>query len=91
MDHLTLQGMVGEDILARIPIIDPTKLVTVKLHGVEVGGLWIEYEPLLQTFMNDASAAMSTHRPIFFLPFGKVDFVVGFLESLALSEKAFGV
>jgi len=88
---LTLQSMVGESILARIPMIDPRKITTVTLHGVEAGGVWIEYEAFIQEIMSDAKAAVATHKPIVFLPFDKIDFVIGFEESLVLSEKAFGV
>jgi hypothetical protein len=83
--------MIGESIFARVPIIDPNKPTLLKLHGVETGGVWIEYEAFTQEILSESGAVEAPRTPVVFLSLDKIDFVVGFVESTVLSEKAFGV
>ena len=38
----TLQNMIGEVIIARIPLLDSDGMTLVKLHGIEAHGIWVE-------------------------------------------------
>ena len=55
------------------------KLYSVKLHGVEAGGVWIE-SPLLTSMLKRAAgltAEQATRKtPIFFFPFSEIYFLV---------------
>jgi len=68
----TLQSMIGEVIIARIPLLDADGMMLLKLHGVETNGIWVES----QDFTNEAHGEVSTSSalvttPLVFLPFDK--------------------
>ena len=87
----TLQNMIGEVIMARIPLLDVDGMMLVKLHGVEANGLWIESQDLTNQLMEKFQVSSSRTTPLVFIPLDKVDFIIASLESLALSESAFGI
>lgn len=83
--------MVGEVIIARIPLLDPESLLLVKLHGVEAYGIWIESQDFTNQLMEKFQLSSSRTTPLVFVPFAKIDFILASLDSLSLSEPAFGV
>ena len=87
----TLHNMIGEVIMARIPLLDTDGMMLVKLHGVEANGLWIESQDFTNELMQKFHCFSSRTTLLIFIPFGKIDFVLGSLESLSLSESAFGL
>jgi hypothetical protein len=88
---LKLNKMLGEIIVARIPALDDNELSAVKLHSVEASGIWIESQRFTEKMMERFQTDSSSTTPVLFVPFEKVDFIVGSLTSLSLSEKAFGL
>ena len=87
----TLQSMVGEVIIARIPLLDAEDLMLVKLHAVEANGLWVESQDFTNELMEKFQFFSSRTTPLVFVPFDKVDFIIASLDSLSLSEPAFGL
>ncbi len=85
-----LHELIGEEILAKVPLIHRGQYQTLRLHGVEEGGIWIESEVLTQLALSMSKKA-AAGTPIFFLPFHQIQFLMQMTEKLALSEKAFGV
>ena len=83
--------MIGEVIMARIPLLDADGMMLVKLHGVEANGFWIESQDFTNELMQKFHCFSSRTTPLIFIPLGKIDFVLGCLESLSLSESAFGL
>ena len=83
--------MIGEVIIARIPLLDPDGLVLVKLHGIEAYGIWIESQDLTNQLMRKFRLSSSRTTPVVFVPFANIDFILGSLDSLSLSEPAFGI
>jgi hypothetical protein len=83
--------MVGEEIVVRIPILDPEEISVVRLHGVDANGIWIECREFTEAMMKRCHLAISVTTPVLFVPFTSVEFVVGSLRSVALSETAFGL
>lgn len=83
--------MVGEVIIARIPLLAPESLVVVKLHGIEVFGIWIESQEFTNQLMQKFRMSTSRTTPLVFVPFAKIDFILASLDSISLSEPAFGV
>jgi hypothetical protein len=86
----TLQNMVGEVVMARIPLLDADGMMLLKLHGVEANGLWVESQDFTNALMQKFQCFSSRTTPLVFIPFDKVDFILASLESLSLSEPAFG-
>ncbi len=60
-------------------------LYTVKLHGVEVSGVWIESPELARIAKGFAH---QEKKPVFFLPHAQIEFLLAF--SLHLDEKSLG-
>jgi hypothetical protein len=87
----SLKSMVGKIVIARIPALDQEDMVLVKLHKVETIGIWIEHEDFTEKMMLRCEIAASRTTPVMFVPFQGVDFILGAIDSMALSEKAFGV
>jgi hypothetical protein len=87
----TLQSMIGEIIMARIPLLDSDGMMLLKLHGVEANGLWIESQDLTNELMEKFHFFGSRTTPLVFLPFDKIDFIIASLDCLSLSEPAFGL
>jgi hypothetical protein len=87
----TLQNMIGEVIMARIPLLDSDGMMLLKLHGVEANGLWVESQDFTNELMQKFHCFSSRTTPLVFLPFDKVDFILASLDSLSLSESAFGL
>jgi hypothetical protein len=87
----TLQSMIGEVIIARIPLLDADGMMLLKLHGVETYGIWVESQDFTNELMEKFHFSSSRTTPLVFLPFDKVDFIIASLDSLSLSEPAFGI
>ena len=82
--------MVGEIVIVRIPLLDEG-LLLVKLHGIEVQGIWIESQDLTNQLMDKFNCSSSRTTPLVFVPFDKLDFIIAAIDSLSLSEPAFGI
>jgi hypothetical protein len=87
----TLKSMVGEIIMARIPALDKKEMVLVTLHMVEAAGIWVESQEFTETVMAKCNIVASRTTVLMFVPFHGVEYVLGSIDSLSLSEKAFGV
>ncbi|MFI5092983.1 MAG: hypothetical protein ACHQIK_06040 [Candidatus Acidiferrales bacterium] len=87
----TLQSMIGEVVIARIPLLDADGMMLVKLHAVEANGLWVESQDFTNGLMEKFQFFSSRTTPLVFVPFDKVDFIIASLDSLSLSEPAFGL
>ncbi len=87
----TLRSMVGEVIVARIPALDETDLVLVRLHAIDTHGLWVEHQAFTNRMMRQFRMASSKTTLVLFVPFHAVSFIVSSAPLLSLSEEAFGI
>ena len=87
----TLKSMVGEIIMARIPALDKEEMVLVTLHMVEASGIWVESQDFTETVMRRCEIAASRTTVLMFVPFHGVDYILGSIDVMSLSERAFGV
>ena len=83
--------MIGEVVIARIPLLDADGMTFVKIHGIEAHGIWLESQDFTNRLMEQFQFSSSRTTPLVFLPFDKIDFIIARLDSLALSEPAFGL
>lgn len=86
-----LKSMVGETIIVRVPILDPEEMSLVRLHGVDANGIWIECQDFTDALMKRCRLATSVTTPVLFVPFTSIEFILGSVRSLSLSESAFGL
>ena len=87
----SLNSMVGEMIIVRIAALDQEEMSLVKLHGVDANGIWIESQKFTDAMMKKCHLASSVTTPVLFVPFHSIEFILGSLRSLSLSETAFGL
>jgi hypothetical protein len=87
----TLKSMVGEMIIARIATLDPEEMSLVRLHSVDANGIWIESQDFTDTLMKKCHLASSVTTPVLFVPFARIEFILGSVRALTLSETAFGL
>ena len=88
---MTLSELIGRDILVRIPFIEPDHYLTVKLIGVEAGGIWVESQQIVNRVYSAVGKAASERTPVFFFPYHQIEFAMTAVAGMALNEKAFGV
>lgn len=81
-----LEDLIGKRVLVAMA---NTKAAghSVILHGTEVGGIWIEceeYERLLgyKTKKSTRPKKLPTAKPVFFIPFAQIVFLVSFSTEL---------
>lgn len=86
----TLSKRIGETIAVVIPFINETQFQHVKLHAVEVGGIWIESPVATQKLLNDLKLQVGK-TPVVFVPYAQIRYILDALDEISLSEKAFGV
>ncbi len=86
-----LEEMIGQTIVALIPLIDKEEFQEVKLHGVESGGLWIESQKITNWLLRRKGLASAPKTLVLFLPYHQITFVMSALDVPSLSESAFGV
>ena len=87
----SLKSMVGEMIVARIPALVSDEMSLIKLHGVDLNGIWIESQDFTDMMMEKLHLTSSGTTLVLFVPFHSIDYIVGSIDSLALSEKSFGL
>jgi len=87
----SLKSMVGEVIIARIPVLDEYEMSLVKLHGVDATGIWIESQEFTESAMKKLKLTTSGTTLVLFVPYARIDFVLGSINALCLSESALGL
>jgi hypothetical protein len=87
---INFEALIGKTVPIMIPIMNPNGLVDAIIRGVEAGGIWIECENLTQSVLV-ALGVSALKTPVFFVPFQQIKFASYGSETLALSDKAFGV
>ncbi len=86
-----LKELVGKLVVMRIPALDQNDLVFVKLLRLEPVGLWIESHRYNAEMLERFDMPVSSTTLIQFVPFAAISYIVSSIESIALSETAFGI
>jgi hypothetical protein len=88
---LRLEDLIGKKIT--LALINSEKGVyTIKLHGSEIGGIWVESQDMENRLsrMPDYLASPSTQpaqKPVFFIPYAQIAFLIA--SSVKLDETSF--
>ena len=88
---LQLTQMVGQVIKAVVPALQRGGIQEFKLHGVEMGGIWVESQAATEAISKTFGSTISPKTSVFFLPYAQVLFVLASLDVPALPEKGLGV
>ena len=79
--------MIGGTVGAVIPKLGgPTKIVSVRLHGVEAGGVWIESQTMTDLLLQTFKLQAASKTPIFFVPYHEITFLLTSIDVPALNE-----
>jgi hypothetical protein len=86
----SLLDMVGEEIGVKIPWLNPESHVNVILESVESAGIWINSKQFNEEVLSAAGIKASLASLSLFVPFAKIDFVIGVSQLPHLSEESLG-
>jgi hypothetical protein len=87
----SLKEMIGELIVARIPVLNKDDMVFVLLHKVEASGIWVQSHSFNQDLLEKHDTAVSTTTLLLFVPYTSIDYIVASIEGIVLSEAALGL
>jgi hypothetical protein len=87
---MNFESLIGKTLPALVPMIHEKELQELTVRGVEAGGIWVESKELTEGFLEKLGVP-AIQTPVFFVPFHAIKLAFYPSESLALSEKAFGV
>jgi hypothetical protein len=79
MEAPSLQNLVGQQVTALIPTLHPSAL-QVTVHAVEIGGIWVEHDPMTQKILRDTKQAASEKTVVLFVPYSGIDWILGRLD-----------
>jgi hypothetical protein len=88
---MNFHELIGETVIAAVPVIHRTNFQKLKIHGAEAGGIWVECQTLTDIVLKAIGIQAAERTPIFFLPFGQISFAWLAIPQTALSEKSLGV
>lgn len=86
-----LRSMVGQMIIVRSPVLHEDDMIRVRLHAVEPEGVWVESQAFTEKMMDRCGVATSISTLLMFIPFARIDYVVGSIRAVSLSEEALGL
>ncbi len=84
------EDLVGKKVLAMIPMFDVKLFQEITIHGVELGGLWVECESYSRLVLQKLDQP-AIKTPLWFVPYHEIRMMLHSLEKLELSEEKFGV
>jgi hypothetical protein len=87
----SLRALVGELIIVRSASLCLDDMTRVRLHRVEPEGIWIESQAFTDETMKRCNIATSETTLLQFVPFARIDYIVGSFPGVSLSEEAFGI
>jgi hypothetical protein len=88
---LSLREMVGTLIVACIPALDKENNVFVRLHRVEMSGIWVESKTFNQEMLEKYEVPASMTTLVLFIPFSGIKYIIASVECVSLSETALGL
>lgn len=88
---MQLSDYVGQQITILIPRMDEVKFQEATLHGVEVGGIWVEIQNYTNELLSKHNIQATPQTAVFFFPYHEIAYGVGSIPIPGLNEKAFGV
>jgi hypothetical protein len=84
---ITLESLIGKEIVAFVPVFHQTKWQQLKLVNVEAAGLWVESKTVQEWAIEGTSRTATPKTAVFFLPFSQIVFVLESLDVPWLSER----
>jgi hypothetical protein len=86
-----LRDLLGKLVVMKIPALNENDHVFVKLLRLEPAGVWLESHLFNTQMLEKFDMPLSSTTLIQFVPFAAIDYIISSVETVALSEKAFGL
>lgn len=86
-----LKELIGNQIIIRSESLFTEKATLAKLIEVEDFGIWVEYQPFIESILSMAKASHSPKTPVIFVPYAQIAWILGTEDYPALSEESFGI
>jgi hypothetical protein len=86
-DPISLQKLIGTDILAKIPAFKGNTLITLRLVSVEAGGIWVESQDFMEDMFSETEHTMTPKSFLLFLPFAQILAIYVMAESPWISRR----
>ncbi len=87
----SLSELVGQNLVARISIVDERVPTLIKLLRVETGGIWLESQKATEHWLTELKVSATPKTLVFFVPYSQIAWILSSADYPALSEKALGV
>lgn len=91
MNEPSLRNLIGTVIMASVPILkEPNErddFKKFKLHAVESAGLWLESQEITNEILDKEQMVASPGTLVLFIPFDKINLIVGAVAVPSFSEK----
>jgi len=84
----SLEGLVGQEVGIMMRAFNPTTTTRATIISVEHAGLWLVIPTWTEDALELAGVTALPRRLALFVPFGQIQFVVGFYDVPSLSEKS---
>ena len=88
---MNFSDLIGENVVAMVPIIHSKTFQLLKIHGVEAGGIWVESETLTDSVLQTIGASAATKTPLFFVPFHEIRFAMYGKDLPSISTRSLGI
>jgi len=88
---MQFSDLIGQEVGLIIPRFHPEKIQSVKVIGVESGGVWIESQWLTNQLLEKFGVASAPRTAAVFVPYHQIAWGVTSVSGPSLHEKAFGV
>jgi hypothetical protein len=83
-----LKALEGELVKGIFFPIDPRVIHEVRLHKVDIHGIWIESQYVIEKILAEANQTSAGRSPVIFLPWTSIACVFDFVQTPALSDSS---
>lgn len=85
---ISLQSLIGKEIVAHVPYFDENTWQKFKLINVENSGIWVENRAMSDATLKRGGLTVSPKSLVFFLPFHQIVHIVGSVDVPYVSDEA---
>jgi hypothetical protein len=86
-----LKELIGKRIVIRSDSLLTEKATMAVLVDIDDGGIWLEYQPFIETILAAAQQSVSPKTPVIFVPYAHIFWIIDVANYPALSEKSLGL
>jgi hypothetical protein len=88
VETISLHQLIGQEIIAHVPMFHQTKWQTLKLINVETAGIWVESRDFQEWAIQNTGISITPKTAVLFLPFHQIVHILGSLDVPYVSDKA---